>query len=90
MNNFQTSTYLADADLSACIEAATATKHPEFYHRHGNPTNSQVAEIVAKMENTEDALVLATCMAAIIPLLKSKPPASPAACCEISGHRGYR
>lgn len=62
---FQTSTYLADADLSAYIEAATATKHPEFYHRHGNPTNSQVAEIIAKLEQTEDALVLATGMAAI-------------------------
>ncbi|KGE14186.1 trans-sulfuration enzyme family protein [Sphingobacterium deserti] len=62
---FQTSTYLADTDLSAYIEAATATKHPEFYHRHGNPTNSQVAELIAKLENTEDALVLATGMAAI-------------------------
>lgn len=62
---FQTSTYLADADLSAYIEAATATKHPEFYHRHGNPTNSQVAEIMATLEKTEDALVLATGMAAI-------------------------
>ncbi|TDS13823.1 trans-sulfuration enzyme family protein [Sphingobacterium paludis] len=62
---FQTSTYLADADLSAYIEAATATKHPAFYHRHGNPTNSQVAELIATLEKTEDALVLATGMAAI-------------------------
>ncbi|WDF69128.1 aminotransferase class I/II-fold pyridoxal phosphate-dependent enzyme [Sphingobacterium oryzagri] len=62
---FQTSTYLADTDLAAYISAATATKHPTFYHRHGNPTNSQVAEIIAGLEKTEDALLLATGMAAI-------------------------
>ena len=37
---FQTSTYLADQDLEQYIIAATEPKHPEFYHRHGNPTNS--------------------------------------------------
>lgn len=62
---FQTSTYYADNDLDIYIEAATATKHPTFYHRHGNPTNSQVAELLAHLEQTEDALVLATGMAAI-------------------------
>ncbi|WP_159636495.1 trans-sulfuration enzyme family protein [Sphingobacterium composti Ten et al. 2007 non Yoo et al. 2007] len=62
---FQTSTYLADEDPQEYITAATEPKHPEFYHRHGNPTNSQVAAIVAKLEKTEDALVLATGMAAI-------------------------
>lgn len=62
---FQTSTYLADPDLSVYIESATATKHPSFYHRHGNPTNSQVASLLAHLEQTEDALVLATGMAAI-------------------------
>lgn len=62
---YQTSTYLADGDLAAYIHAATEPKHPEFYHRHGNPTNSQVAAILAKLEKTEDALVLATGMAAI-------------------------
>ena len=62
---YQTSTYFADENLHEYIEAATAPKHPEFYHRHGNPTNSQVAAIVAQLEKTEDALVLATGMAAI-------------------------
>lgn len=62
---YQTSTYFADENLDEYITAATAPKHPEFYHRHGNPTNSQVAAIVAKLEKTEDALVLATGMAAI-------------------------
>jgi cystathionine beta-lyase len=62
---YQTSTYLADENLDAYISAATAPKHPEFYHRHGNPTNSQVAAIVAGLEKTADALVLSTGMAAI-------------------------
>lgn len=62
---FQTSTYVADEDLSAYIVAATAPKHPHFYHRHGNPTNSQVASVIAGLEKKEDALVLATGMAAI-------------------------
>lgn len=62
---FQTSTYLASDNLDEYVIAATETKHPEFYHRHGNPTNSQVAAILASLEKTEDALVLATGMAAI-------------------------
>lgn len=62
---FQTSTYLASDSLDEYIIAASETKHPEFYHRHGNPTNSQAAAILASLEKTEDALVLATGMAAI-------------------------
>lgn len=62
---FQTSTYLADQDLEQYIIAATQPKHPEFYHRHGNPTNSQVAAVLAELEKTEDAIVLSTGMAAI-------------------------
>ncbi|NGM62402.1 aminotransferase class I/II-fold pyridoxal phosphate-dependent enzyme [Sphingobacterium sp. SGG-5] len=62
---YQTSTYFADEDIASFAHAATAPKYPEFYHRHGNPTNSQVAAVIAKLEKTEDALVLATGMAAI-------------------------
>lgn len=62
---YQTSTYLAGENLDEYITAATASKYPEFYHRHGNPTNSQVAAIVANLERTADALVLSTGMAAI-------------------------
>lgn len=62
---YQTSTYFADEDLQQYIVAATETKHPTFYHRHGNPTNSQAAAIIAGLEKTEDALLLATGMAAI-------------------------
>lgn len=62
---YQTSTYFAGDDMEQYIVAATAPKHPEFYHRHGNPTNSQVAAILAQLEQTEDALVFATGMGAI-------------------------
>lgn len=62
---YQTSTYFADENLDEYVAAATEPKHPEFYHRHGNPTNSQAAAVVAQLEKKEDALVLATGMAAI-------------------------
>ncbi len=62
---YQSSTYYADQDLSEYIIAASEPKHPFFYHRHGNPSNSQAAAIIASLEQTEDALVLATGMAAI-------------------------
>ena len=62
---YQSSTYYADQDLSEYIIAASESKHPYFYHRHGNPSNSQAASIIASLEHTEDALVLATGMAAI-------------------------
>src|SRR5690606_23590379 len=61
---FQTSTYLAD-DIDTFSHAAAAVKSPAFYHRHGNPNNSQAAALIAKLEKKEDALVLATGMAAI-------------------------
>lgn len=62
---YQTSTYFADDDLNQYIVAATDPKYPSFYHRHGNPTNSQAAAVLASLEKTQDALVLATGMAAI-------------------------
>ncbi|WP_156305672.1 trans-sulfuration enzyme family protein [Sphingobacterium endophyticum] len=62
---YQTSTYYADDDLKEYIIAATEPKNPNFYHRHGNPTNSQAAAVISSLEKTEDALVLATGMAAI-------------------------
>lgn len=62
---YQTSTYLADDDIAAFARAAASPKSPEFYHRHGNPNNSQAAAVIANLEKTEDALILATGMAAI-------------------------
>lgn len=62
---YQTSTYRASENLEEYLEAATTAKHPEFYHRHGNPVSSQVAEIIAKLEYAEDCLVTSTGMSAI-------------------------
>src|SRR5690606_1513660 len=66
---YQTSTYFADNDPEQDIVAATDSKHPEINHRPGNPTNSQVASIVAQLERTEAAVVFATGMAAISPAI---------------------
>ncbi|MCL7988705.1 PLP-dependent aspartate aminotransferase family protein [Sphingobacterium sp. lm-10] len=62
---YQTATYIAGETIDEQLADATSTKSPFFYHRHGNPTNSQLGEILAKLEKTEDALLLATGMAAI-------------------------
>lgn len=62
---YQSATYFADSDPEQYIIAATESKFPTFYHRHGNPTNSQVAKVLADLEQTEDAIVLSTGMAAI-------------------------
>lgn len=62
---YQTATYTASNTIEEQLADATSTKSPSFYQRHGNPTNSQLGEILAKLEKTEDSLVLATGMAAI-------------------------
>lgn len=62
---YQTATYYAHDSIEQQKIDAGDVKSAEFYHRHGNPTNNQIAEVVARLENTEDALVLATGMAAI-------------------------
>lgn len=62
---YQTATYLAAETMEEQLSDATGTKSPYFYHRHGNPTNSQLGELLAKLEKSEDALLLATGMAAI-------------------------
>lgn len=62
---YQTATYHASADAEEYMEAATAARFPYFYQRHGNPVSSQTAELLAKLEGTEAALLTATGMAAI-------------------------
>src|SRR5690606_15909017 len=62
---YQPSTYFAGSDPEQDIVPAPESKHPDFYHRHVNPTNNQVASISARFESTEDALVIAAGMAAI-------------------------
>ncbi|MBK1438807.1 PLP-dependent transferase [Parapedobacter sp. ISTM3] len=62
---YQTATYFADANPEEYLKAATEARHPYFYHRHGNPVSSQTAELVARLEGTEAALLTATGMAAV-------------------------
>ncbi|SEK30614.1 trans-sulfuration enzyme family protein [Parapedobacter koreensis] len=62
---YQTATYFADDNPEEYLKTATMARHPYFYHRHGNPVSSQTAELVAKLEGTEAALLTATGMAAV-------------------------
>lgn len=62
---YQTATYFAPSEADDYIIAATEVQHPYFYHRHGNATHNQVADIIAGLESTESALLTATGMAAI-------------------------
>lgn len=62
---YQTATYYAPPSVDAFIEAATEARYPHFYQRHGNPVSSQTAELLAKLEGKDAALLTATGMAAI-------------------------
>ncbi|WP_353181483.1 aminotransferase class I/II-fold pyridoxal phosphate-dependent enzyme [Parapedobacter lycopersici] len=62
---YQTATYYAPPGVDEFIEAATAPRYPHFYQRHGNPVSSQTAELLARLEGKEAALLTATGMAAI-------------------------
>lgn len=62
---YQTATYFADTNPEDFLKAATEARYPYFYQRHGNPVSSQAAELVAKLEGKEAALLTATGMAAI-------------------------
>jgi len=62
---YQTSTYFVSENIAEFAQSTSTVKYPEFYHRHGNPTSSQAAAVIAALEKTEDALILSTGMAAI-------------------------
>ena len=62
---YQTATYFAEQNPEDFLRSATEARYPYFYHRHGNPVNSQTAELIAKLEGKEAALLTATGMAAI-------------------------
>ena len=62
---YQTATYYAPEQAEDYMVEATEPRYPHFYHRHGNPVSSQTAELLAKLEGTEAALLTATGMAAI-------------------------
>lgn len=62
---YQTATYYAPEHAEDYIKEATKPRFSHFYHRHGNPVSSQTAELIAKLEGTEAALLTATGMAAV-------------------------
>ncbi|PPL01320.1 trans-sulfuration enzyme family protein [Parapedobacter indicus] len=62
---YQTATYFADSNPDDFLKAGTEARYPYFYQRHGNPVSSQTAELIAKLEGKEAALLTATGMAAI-------------------------
>ena len=62
---YQTATYVADSNPENYVKAGTEARYPYFYQRHGNPVTSQTAELIAKLEGKEAALLTATGMAAI-------------------------
>ncbi len=62
---YQTATYYAPEQAEDYMTEATTPRFPHFYHRHGNPVSSQTAELLAKLEGKEAALLTATGMAAI-------------------------
>jgi len=62
---YQTSTYLAPDNTDDYIKMANTTTSPWFYHRYGNPVNSQVAAIIASLEGTESAMLTSSGMGAI-------------------------
>src|SRR5690606_40122534 len=62
---YQTATYYAPPSVDAFIAAATEARYQNFYQRHGNPVSSQTAELLAKLDGKDAALLTATGMAAI-------------------------
>jgi methionine-gamma-lyase len=44
---------------------ASAPRHPRYYTRYGNPTHARCEQLIARMENAEAALLLASGMGAM-------------------------
>jgi methionine-gamma-lyase len=61
---WQTSTFQADTP-EEFLRQATEPRADRFYTRYGNPTHTQTAAVVAALERTEAALVMASGMGAI-------------------------
>ena len=60
----QSVTYRAD-DAEDFARRATDPLYDEFYARHGNPTSSRIAKVVADLERAEAGIMFASGMAAI-------------------------
>jgi methionine-gamma-lyase len=61
---WQTSTFGAE-DANDFLKMATTARHDRFYGRYGNPTLTQAEAVIAALEETEEAMLLASGMAAI-------------------------
>jgi methionine-gamma-lyase len=61
---WQTSTFRADTP-DEFLRQASEPRSDRFYTRYGNPTHSQTEAVIAALERTEAALVLASGMGAI-------------------------
>src|SRR5690606_35031541 len=57
-------TFRAD-DAAQFAEMANTPRHPGFYTRYGNPVHKRVEAILAELEGTETALLMASGMGAI-------------------------
>lgn len=57
-------TFKAD-DAAMFAEMANQPRHPAFYTRYGNPVHERVQAILAELEGTETALLMASGMGAI-------------------------
>jgi cystathionine beta-lyase len=62
---WQTSTYKSPDVPEDFARVAGSVNPPEFYSRHGNPTNEQVQQILAALEKSEKCLVTSSGMGAI-------------------------
>lgn len=59
-----TSTFAA-ADAAEFAAMATASRHPRYYTRYGNPTHQRVEAVLASLEGAEAAILAASGMGAI-------------------------
>lgn len=59
-----TATFSADS-AEDFAEMANTPRHPQFYTRYGNPVHKRVEAILAELEGTETALLMASGMGAI-------------------------
>lgn len=61
---YQTAAFGAE-DAESFAHAAVEPRGSDFYTRFGNPNHAQVAAVIAELENTEAAMVMASGMAAL-------------------------
>ena len=59
-----TATFSADS-AEAFADMANTPRHPNFYTRYGNPVHKRVEAILASLEGTETAMLMASGMGAI-------------------------